>query len=122
MEENDKGKMHLEVIVEDTYFKPWEDNFEVEQHTNVKVKIHEQQKPTKPMVEVKSVKTSENTKKLSEPATEIVFICERVGITPSNFAKKKTDFLQVIKEYFKANPELLKESKKFISEAVTALK
>lgn len=41
LDENSKGKMHLEIIVEDTYFKPWEDNFQVEQHTAVKVQVHE---------------------------------------------------------------------------------
>src|SRR4051812_25552733 len=40
MDENVRGKMHLEVIVEDTYFKPWESEFIVEEHTSVKVKIN----------------------------------------------------------------------------------
>src|ERR1017187_1903882 len=74
LEENSIGKMHLEVIVEDTYFKPWEDNFQVEQHTAVKVKIQEQKKPSKPMVEVKTVK---NQNKLSDAAADILFICEK---------------------------------------------
>jgi len=117
--ENATGKMHLEVIVEDTYFRPWEDNFQVEQHTAVKVRVNEQKKPTKPMVEVKSVK---NTKKLSDAATDLLFICEKVGINKSNLGQKKNDFKQVIKEYFKANPANLRNSTQVISEAVNALK
>lgn len=119
LEENSKGKMKLEVIVEDTYFIPWEDNFQVEQHTAVKVRVNEQKKPTKPMVEVKSVK---NASRLSDAATDLLFICEKVGINKSNLGQKKNDFKQVIKEYFKANPANLRNSTQVISEAVNALK
>lgn len=119
LEENISGKMHLEVVVEDTYFKPWQDTFEIEKHTDVKVNVQEQKKPKKPMVEVKSVK-KENNQKISDVASELIFICERVGIDKSNFNKK--NFKQVIKEYFKANPEYTKNSKKYINEAISALK
>jgi hypothetical protein len=119
LEENATGKMHLEVVIEDTYFKPWEDNFQVEQHTAVKVKIQEQKKPSKPLVEVKSVK---NSKKLSDAASDLLFICERVGINKSNLGRKSSDFKQVVKEYFKANPANLKNSSRVLSEIATALK
>jgi hypothetical protein len=121
LEENSKGKIKLEMVVEDTYFKPWEDNFEVEKHTDIKVNIQEQKLPKKPMVEVKSVK-KENAQKMTDVATDIVFICERVGIDKNNIGNRKKDFKQVIKEYFKANPEHIKNSKKFICEAISALK
>lgn len=119
LEENSKGKMHLEVVVEDTYFKPWEDNFEIEKHTDVKVQIHEQKKPAKPLVEVGAVK---NQPKLSDAASDLVFICERVGITKQNIERKRKDFKQVVKEYLRENPEHLKKAKQYVSEAVAALK
>jgi hypothetical protein len=119
LEENAKGKMHLEIVVEDTYFKPWEDDFKVEQHTAVKVQVNEQKKPSKPIVEVKSVK---NVKKLSNAATDLLFICERVGINQANLGQRYSDFKQVVKEYFKANPEHFQQSKRVIVETVTALK
>lgn len=119
LDENTKGKMHLEVIVEDTYFRPWESDFLVEQHTAVKAKVQEQKKPTKPVIEIKSIK---GQPKISDAAQDLVFICEKVGINKTNMVKKKKDFRQVIKEYFKANPETLKDSKKVIAEAVAALK
>jgi len=119
LEENATGKMHLEVIVEDMYFKPWEDKFEIEKHTDVKVSIQEQKKHSKPIVEVTTVK---NQQKMSDAASDLVYIFEKVGITKNTLAKRKKDLKQVIKEYFKASPEHLKESKKFISEAVSALK
>lgn len=119
LNENSSGKIHLEIIVEDTYFKPWEDNFHVEQHTAVKVQVHEQKTTVKPLVEVKSVK---NAKKLSDFASDLLFICERVGINKSNLRQRIDDFKQVVKEYFKANPENLRNSTQVISEAVNALK
>jgi hypothetical protein len=119
LEENSKGKMHLEVVVEDTYFKPWEDNFQIEQHTAVKVKIQEQKNPSKPMVEVKAI-TSQT--KLSVAASDLLFICERVGINRQNIGVRKNDFKEVVKEYFKATPSHLKNSQRVISETISALK
>jgi hypothetical protein len=54
LDENTKGKIHLEIIIEDVYFKPWESDFVVEEHTSMKVVVQEQKQPSsKPMVEVK---------------------------------------------------------------------
>lgn len=53
MEENSHGTIHLEIIVEDVYFKPWESDFIVEEHTSMKVMVQEQKTPAKPIVEVK---------------------------------------------------------------------
>jgi hypothetical protein len=54
LEENANGKMYLEIIVEDVYFKPWESEFVVEEHTSMKVVVQEQKEETsKPIVEVK---------------------------------------------------------------------
>jgi hypothetical protein len=127
LDENTKGKMHLEVIVEDTYFQPWQDDFVIEEHTSVKVKVEEQVKPkSKPSVVVKSmtnILTEETTKKkLSTPAQDMMFICEKMGITKSNLVKKQNDFKAIVKEYFKASPEFVKNSKKYITETVSSLK
>jgi hypothetical protein len=62
------------------------------------------------------------TPKLSGPAQDIVFICERVGINRKTFSKKTSDFKQVVKEYFKSSPEFVRGSKKYIHEAISALK
>jgi hypothetical protein len=116
LNENSKGKMYLEVIVEDTYFKPWQDNFIVEEHTSVKVKVNEQRKSTKPIVEVRTMQTP------SLPAKEIAIICEKVGITRKTLLKKGKDFKEVIKEYFKASPEFKKNGKRYIREAIMLIK
>ena len=125
LDENTRGNMHLEVIVEDTYFKPWQSDFIVEEHTSVKVKVNEQKKSSnKPVVELKSIKVK--THPLSKyidgpgnevlvakkkginvfvPKKEIAIICEQFGIRKSNFQRKKQEFIQILREYFRANPE-----------------
>ena len=55
IDENTRGNMFLEIIVEDTYFSPWKSEFIVEEHTSVKVKLDEQKQPTKPSVTVKDL-------------------------------------------------------------------
>lgn len=120
LDENTKGKMHLEVIVEDTYFKPWESDFVVEEHTSVKAKLVEQKQSShKPIIAVKvkpTVKVVSETKKPTPPVKrkginvyvpmkEIMNLCEQFDIKKENFQRRKRDFVQLLKEYFKANPE-----------------
>lgn len=120
LDENTYGNMHLEVIVEDTYFRPWESDFIVEEHTSVKVKVNEQRQSSKPIVEIKrtpSIKkfVSGSGKPITPakrkginvhiPLKEISMLCEHFGIRKQNLQKRKNDFIHILKEYFKANPE-----------------
>jgi hypothetical protein len=43
LEEGAKGKIKLEVIAEDTYFVPWEENFTVKNSKKVVVSLHERE-------------------------------------------------------------------------------
>ena len=138
LEERSVGKMYLEVVVEDTYFKPWESDFIVEEHTSVKVRVNEQkQSSTKPMVEIKTQPVSKyvnkpnKSKKLLEsqkrfinvyvPLKELSMICERFNIKKSNLKKQKIALKEIIKEYFKANPEYKNSSKQILSRITTFL-
>ena len=120
LDENTRGNMHLEVIVEDTYFKPWQSDFIVEEHTSVKVKVNEQRQSSKPIVRLKTHpilnyaegKSSELLPSAKRkginvfvPKKEIAMLCEHFGIRKHNFHKKQKEFVQILKEYFKANPE-----------------
>jgi hypothetical protein len=101
LSENSTGTMALEVIVEDTFFKPWESDFIVEEHTSVKVMVNEQKKDLgKPVIAVKVSKKAENTVNLAIPISEISSICNRFGITKNNVKSKKQDFSLILKEYF----------------------
>ena len=121
LSENTTGTMKLEVVVEDTYFSPWSSEYVVEENTSVKVKVQEQRETKKPMVEVKSIQQN-LSKKISLPTKELLYICEKLGITKTNFSNRKQDFKQVIKEYFKKSPEFMSERKKYVVETVIALK
>ena len=108
LEENAKGNIFLEMIVEDTYFKPWKSDFVVDSHTSVKVTVNESTIPTKPIVDV--VVPSDAPKPLkkndmSVPLYEITNICKKFGITRKNVHAQKLEFKQIISEYFSKNPE-----------------
>ena len=120
LDENVRGNIHLEIIVEDTFFKPWTDTFSVKEHTSVKVKVNEQKQSFKPTVRLKTHpilnyvegKTSEllpSAKRkginIFVPKKEIAMLCEHFGIRKYNFHKKQKEFVQILREYFKANPE-----------------
>jgi hypothetical protein len=108
LDENTRGKMHLEVIVEDTFFKPWESDFIVEEHTSVKVKVNEQvAKSNKPIVEVRMPLASKPTKRvnLSVPFMEIASLCSMFQLDKKSIRTKRGDFAQLLKEYFNSNPE-----------------
>lgn len=105
--ENATGKLSLEVIVEDTYFQPWEEDFIVEEHTSVKVKVNEQKVSSKPSISVKVPSKSMPTSKKENlvPLYELSKLCERFKIKKSNISKRQNEFRSLIKEYFQANPE-----------------
>lgn len=139
LEEYDRGKMQLEIIVEDTYFRPWESDFIVEEHTSVKVKVQDQkQSSNKPIVEIKTQPVSkifnERSKSLFHsndkikdpnlftPLSEIAIICSKFGVTKSNVSSRKRDLTQILKEYFSSNPEYKNHQFEIVKKAITFLK
>lgn len=122
IDENTRGNIFLEVIVEDTYFKPWESEFVVEEHTSIKVKVNEEQKlPTKPIVEIKppSFKNLVTEKKsginLWIPLYELSKIFEKFEIKKNTISSRRNEFRQIVNEYFKANPEFLSHKSTILS-------
>lgn len=121
LEENSTGKMSLEIIIEDTFFKPWVSEFLVEEHTSVKVKIEEQKSQFKPVVMV-NVKTPSATPKLHQGTFELLTICERFKITRKSIVKKSNDFRQILKEYFISNVEYNENRKEILNQLSLVLK
>lgn len=121
LDENTKGNIFLEVIVEDTYFKPWISDFIVEEHTSIKVAVKEQKENSnKPILEVKNTPTSP---KLSIPVQEIISICNLFEINDENYkTSKRTDFKQLVSEYFRENVEFKNKMNSILNEVVTNLK
>lgn len=117
LDENTRGNMYLEVIVEGTYFKPWQSDFVVEEHTSVKVRVNESKESYKPSVQVKMPKTIPTKSKginIYVPLKEIATICEQFGIRKSNIKRKRTEVTQILKEYFQANREYNKHKTSII--------
>ena len=116
--ENDKGTMKLEVIAEDTYFMPWESDFEVSTSKKIKVEVKQQEKPiiksNKPKMIVKEVKHPFN------PVDRITETLQKKGVTPSSFTKNRKKILPIIKEYHKA-VDYNKGIKNFIKEVIYKL-
>lgn len=126
LEENSSGKLSLEVIVEDTYFKPWESNFIVEEHTSVKVKIDESTISTKPIVKVHV--PSSHRVSIHPCTVELFSLCERFGITKKSLMtkilseSKKKNFHQLVNEYFLANGEYRNARRNVLRQLLIILK
>jgi TusA-related sulfurtransferase len=70
LEESTKGKIRLEVIADDTYFTPWESNFEVETARKVTVEVKSQSNQniiseSKPSIVVKNIKAGDHIQNLT---------------------------------------------------------
>lgn len=127
LDENTRGNMYLEVIVEGTYFKPWQSDFVVEEHTSVKVKVNENvELSNKPIVKVKMVNVEKPKKQslsnIKIPLNEISSICEMFGIGRKNVRNKKSEVAQILREYFKANREYNKHKLSIIRNIDSFLK
>jgi hypothetical protein len=101
LEESTKGKIRLEVIADDTYFTPWESDFEVETARKVTVEVKSQTNKTtiaetKTGVIVKNIKVGDHIQNLSK-----MIVKENINI--QNMAKNKTQLNGIIASYLKTN-------------------
>ena len=101
LEESTKGKIRLEVIAEDTYFTPWESDFEVETARKVTVEVKSQTNKNtiaegKTGVTVKNIKVGDHIQNLSK-----MLVKENINI--HNMAKKKDQLNGIIASYLKTN-------------------
>ena len=123
--ENDKGTMKLEVIAEDTYFNPWESDFEVGTAKKIKVEVRQQggRRSTKhsnygnhhkPRMIVQEVKHS------FDEVDSIVDTLHKKGINVNKLYKSKNKMIPILKEY--SNKVGYKKGiKNFITEVVKKL-
>jgi len=127
MEVRDTGKMVLEVVADDTYFKPWESEFVVDAHTKLEVKINEQSQPPKPKISVsinnkkKVIRETRPIKKqltLKEAIRNMSSVLKGNNINSSNFSTNKNKTKRLFTEYFTTNQISNKEKKDKILKAV----
>ena len=102
IDEDTTGNIRLEVIAEDTFFTPWETNFEVETSKKVTVEI-KTQTLKKPIIEAK-VKIKENVT-ISEKQHVInlfkLLIKENINI--NNITIKRNKLNNIVATYLKEN-------------------
>ena len=106
IDENTSGNIRLEVIAEDTFFTPWESDFEVETSKKVTVEIKSQQnkKPileTKVKVKVKKTKPITITEKQHVINLFKLLIKENININNISFKRNKLNNL--VATYLKEN-------------------
>ena len=108
IDEDTKGNIRLEVIAEDTYFTPWESDFEVETSKKVTVEVKSQQnkKPileTKVKVKVKKTKPVTLTEKQHVINLFKLLIKEDINIDNISFKRNKLN--NIVATYLKENTE-----------------
>ena len=103
IDENTSGNIRLEVIAEDTFFTPWESDFEVETSRKGTVEV-KSQTVKKPIVEAK-VTVKENNISVSEKEHVInllkLLIKEEINI--SNISYKRNKLNNIVATYLREN-------------------
>lgn len=131
VDENISGTIRLEVIAEDTYFIPWESDFQVQASKKVTVEVKSQQ-PTKPLVKESTVSVSNVknhtpsvnniiTKEEERHVLSILKLLVREDINKKNLHLKKDRVSTIIATYHKHNPIKENLQEKVIDGIVTKL-
>ena len=89
-EDGEVGKMELEVIAEDAYFKPYEETFKVETSKKATVEVLNK-KPSKPKIVIEKV----------TPEFELMTLLKERGITKKMLIKNKSSFSKVLYNYYR---------------------
>ena len=116
--EDTKGTMKLEIIAEDTYFMPWESDFEVDTAKKIKVEVKQQSKPlvksSKPKMVVREVKHP------FDPVEKVVNILHKQGVGVSTIYESKKTMIPMLKKY-STKTGYKKGAKSFIKEVIQKL-
>ena len=105
IDEDTTGNIRLEVIAEDTFFTPWESNFEVETSKKVTVEV-KTQTTKKPIVETKvKVKVKEEKPTLTEKdhVINLLKLLVKEDINIENISYKRNALNNIVATYLKEN-------------------
>ena len=105
IDENTTGNIRLEVIAEDTYFTPWESDFEVDASKKVTVEVKSQQ-TKKPIVETKvKVKVKDEKPTLTEKdhVINLFKLLIKEDINVDNISFKRNELNNIVATYLKEN-------------------
>ena len=105
IDENTTGSIRLEVIAEDTYFTPWESDFEVDVSKKVTVEVKSQQ-TKKPIVETKvkvNVKNEKPTTTEKQHVINLFKLLIKENINVSNISFKRNKLNNIVATYLQEN-------------------
>ena len=105
IDEDISGNIRLEVIAEDTFFTPWESDFEVETSRKVTVEV-KSQTTKKPIVEAKvrvKVKNEKPTITEKEHVINLLKILIKEEINIKNISYKRNKLNNIVATYLKEN-------------------
>ena len=105
IDENTTGNIRLEVIAEDTFFTPWESDFEVDASKKVTVEV-KSQTTKKPIVETKvKVKVKEEKPTLTEKdhVINLFKLLIKEDINVDNISFKRNELNNIVATYLQEN-------------------
>ena len=105
IDENTSGNIRLEVIAEDTYFTPWESDFEVDASKKVTVEV-KSQTTKKPIVEAKvkvKVKDEKPTITEKEHVMNLFKLLIKEDINVDNISYKRNALNNIVATYLQEN-------------------
>ena len=109
IDEDTTGNIRLEVIAEDTFFTPWESDFEVETSKKVTVEVKSQTRSKKPIVEA----TVKITNSEQEHVINLLKLLVKENINIKNISIKRNKLNNIVATYLKENT--IKDTNKVIS-------
>ena len=115
IDENTTGNIRLEVIAEDTFFTPWESDFEVDASKKVTVEV-KSQTTKKPIVETKvkvKVKNEKPTITEKQHVINLFKLLIKENINIDNISFKRNKLNNIVATYLKENT--VKDTNKVIS-------
>ena len=121
IDENTTGNIRLEVIAEDTFFTPWESDFEVDVSKKVTVEVKSQQ-TKKPILETKvkvKVKDEKPTITEKQHVINLFKLLIKEDINVDNISYKRNELNNIVATYLKENT--VKNTSKVINGVLKAL-
>ena len=105
IDENTTGNIRLEVIAEDTFFTPWESDFEVDASKKVTVEV-KSQTTKKPIVETKvkvKIKDEKPTITEKEHIINLFKLLIKEDINVDNISFKRNELNNIVATYLQEN-------------------
>ena len=121
IDENTKGNIRLEVIAEDTFFTPWESDFEVDVSKKVTVEV-KSQTTKKPIVETKvkvDIKKEKPTITEKQHVINLFKLLIKEDINVDNISFKRNELNNIVATYLQENT--VKNTSKIINGVLKVL-